>query len=1045
VGTILCRSLDPQPRRQGLRSRLVLLLSLLAAGLIGAPALSAQETGTIAGRVTDATTAQPLASAQVTIADLQIGVLTQQNGRFILLNVPAGTHTVTVQRIGYRDGTAAVTVVAGQSVAQDFTIEEEALALDEIIVTGTPGGTQRRAIGNSVARVDAAAISEQAVVTNVQEMLAGRTPGLRFGRVDGQVGGGSGITIRGVASVELGSQPLIYIDGVRVDNSAERGPDTGSASGNSSALGDLNPEEIESIEVIKGPSAATLYGTEASAGVIQIITKRGGVGAPEFTFEVGQGTNFMVDPAGTLGTQYVCAIVATQCPEDQLLTFNMYEEANDYLRHQGRYAGLDLPYEARDEDLFGYGYSQRYNLSAQGGSEQVRYYLSGGWEDETGIVDYNTNTAANIRANVTVLMTDNLNLDVSTAYGQGMTRYATIDGEGGVWHQLVWAKGGTLPGIPGRADSGTGFLGFQERWPQDIEKADITREFSRFTGSATATHNPYEWLTQRLTFGIDRGWDTNTEFLPMGANIPESPAGALNYARPLTQNVTFDYAASLIWRATEAIGTTTSFGAQYYSRFEEELLNYGKGFITPSQRVIDQTEFGDRTIDFTSIENKSLGFYVQEELSYQDRLFLTGAVRADDNSAFGSEFDLQYYPKLSASWVISEEPFWNFDLVNSLRLRTAWGQSGRQPDTFASQTLYGPMLGPNGNGLIPTNIGNPEVGPEVSTELEAGFDVALLDQRLSGEFSYYRTKTEDLLVDQALAPTTGLTLDRQANLGSMENQGWEVSLNARVVEQSNFAFDLAVAADHTTNEITSLGEEITPSGNFQLGWPYPNVSSDYIIRDAELDENGSVIRESVMCDGGVPAVPGGPPINQGGETIPCSEYQQEGILLGPAYPTYTFRVSPTFTILNNLQLYALAEGNYGRWIASTDAEYACRFYFSCKANVVKTDANFVAGNTTFQYDDRYRGRFPADFWKLRQVGMRYNLPQSLVSRTGADRASLSLTANNIWTFWQKTETDLAGNAIYDPEYTINGDSPQQTALWEMPGIASFNAAIRITF
>jgi len=1013
--------------------------------LVGVPALSAQETGTITGRVTDAVTAQPLASAQVTIPELQIGVLTQQNGRFILLNVPAGTHTVTVQRIGYRDGTAAVTVVPGESVTQDFQIEEEALALDEIIVTGTPGGTQRRALGNSVARVNAAQIAEQAVVTNVQEMLAGRTPGLRFGRVDGQVGGGSGITIRGVASVSLGSQPLIYIDGVRVDNSAERGPDTGSASGNASALSDLNPEEIESIEVTKGPSAATLYGTEASAGVIQIITKRGAVGAPEFTFEVTQGTNFMMDPEGTLGTQYVCAIVAKQCPEDQVLEFNMYKEANDYLRHQGRFAGLDLPYPARDEDLFGYGHSQTYNLSARGGTDQVRYYLSGQWQDETGILDYNTNRGTNIRANVTVLLSDNLNLDVSTGYGQGETRFATIDGEGGVWHQLVWAKGQFLPGIPTLNTSGTSFLGFQERWPQDIERTDITRDYSRFTGSATATHNPVDWFTQRLTFGVDRGWDTNKEYLPGNANIPEAPMGALNYGRPITQNVTFDYAGSANVRLTESLSTTTSIGAQYYTRFFEEVNNYGKGFPTEVQTVIDQTEFGERTIDFSSIQNKSLGFYVQEELNWEDRIFLTGAVRADDNSAFGSNFDMQYYPKLSASWVISEEPFWNLGPVDNLRLRGAWGKSGRQPDTFASQTLYGTMLGPNGNGLIPTTAGNPDIGPEVSTELEVGFDVAMFDQRLAGEFSYYQTKTEDMLVNQSLAPSTGLTGNRQSNLGEMKNWGWEVSLNARVMELQQAALDINFAADHTKNEIVSLGEGVLPTGNFQIGWPYPNISSDYIIREAELDADGNVIRESVMCDGGVPAVPGGPPIMQGGETIPCSEYNTDGILLGPAYPTHTFRVSPTLTLGNNLQLFALAEGVYGRWIASVDAEYACRFYATCRQNVVKTDAKFLAGINTFTYDDRYRGRYPADFWKLRQVGFRYNLPQSIVGRSGADRASLSVTANNLWVFWQKTKTDLGGAPIYDPEYTINGNSPQQTALWEMPGIASLNASIRITF
>jgi TonB-dependent SusC/RagA subfamily outer membrane receptor len=236
--------------------------------------------------------------------------------------------------------TQEVSVGGGATVVQDMTLTEEALQLQEVIVTGTVGQTQRRALGNSVERLSASAVTEQAPITSLQSLMSARTPGLRFGRVDGQVGGGSTVSIRGVSSVALGSQPLIYIDGVRVQNSAELGPDTGSASGNSSALGDINPDQIESIEIIKGPSAATLYGTEASAGVIQIITKRGSVGAPEFTIETTQGTNFMLHPQETLGTQYACDIVATQCPAANIVGVQLYDEAGDYLRREGRFAGL---------------------------------------------------------------------------------------------------------------------------------------------------------------------------------------------------------------------------------------------------------------------------------------------------------------------------------------------------------------------------------------------------------------------------------------------------------------------------------------------------------------------------------------------------------------------------------------------------------------------------------------------------------------------------------------------------------------------------------
>lgn len=1044
-----------------LRSKLARASGALAVALAAAaPGLDAQ--GTIAGRVVDAQSGQTVPAAQVFIAALDVGVLTQQNGGYLLLNVPAGTHTVTVQRIGYRESTQQVTVTTGQTTVVDFRISEEALQLDEIIITGTAGGTQRRALGNSIEVLSASDVMEQAPITSIQGLMSARTPGLRFDRSDGQVGGGSGITIRGVSSVSLGSGPLIYVDGVRVNNDQTVGPNTGS-SVSASALNDLNPDDIESIEVIKGPSAATLYGTEASAGVIQIITKKGNVGAPVFEFSITQGTNFMRDPAGTLGTQYACRVLASQCPEDQIVSYNMYNEASDYLRGTGRFANLPRqPWYAanfenlsRDGDLFQNGRDQRYNMSVTGGVEQVRYYVGASLSDQVGIVEYNTNKQAALRANVQLVLSPSVNVDVSTGYTQGDTRFATVDEEGGIWHQLVWSRGYNLPGMVNDIAAtttvdetlGRGFLGFQERFPKSYEDTEISRDYSRFTGSATATHRVGDWFTQRLTFGLDKGTATDNEFLPGALDFANAGTGALRYGRPIDENVTFDYSASGRYRVTEDFGTNTSVGARFYRRFAENVINYGSGFPTSVQTVIDQTEFGNRQVDFSSIENRTLGFFVQEELSWQDRIFVTAAISGDDNSAFGANFQMQYYPNVQASWVLSEESFWSIDAINSLRLRGAWGKAGRQPDTFASQTLYGTLIGPNGNGLIPTTAGNPDIGPEVSTEIEGGFDIALFDDRLAAQVSLYKITTNDMLVNQSLAPSTGLTGTRQANLGTMENHGWEASIDARVYQSQSVAFDLTLSADYTTNEIKSLGEDILPTGNFQIGWPFPNTATDYLLRSAELNAAGTSLNvASAMCDNGVPAVPGGPRIMPGGETVPCSQYNEAGILLGPAYPNYSFHVAPTVTLFNDLQIYALAEGQYGKWVASVDAQYACSIYRSCLKAVERTDAMFLAGNLAGPYaDDRYQGRYKGDFWKLRQLGARYSLPRDMAARVGADRISLSVAANNVFRLWQRGDVDRAGNPIYDPEYAINGNDPQATALWEMPSIGSINATLRVTF
>lgn len=1041
MGTILCRSLDPQPRRQGLRSRLVLLVSLLTAGLVGVPALSAQETGTITGRVTDAVTAQPLASAQVTIPELQIGVLTQQNGRFILLNVPAGTHTVTVQRIGYRDGTAAVTVVPGESVTQDFQIEEEALALDEIIVTGTPGGTQRRALGNSVARVNAAQIAEQAVVTNVQEMLAGRTPGLRFGRVDGQVGGGSGITIRGVASVSLGSQPLIYIDGVRVDNSAERGPDTGSASGNASALSDLNPEEIESIEVIKGPSAATLYGTEASAGVIQIITKRGQIGAPEFTLTTRQGAYFMPDPEGMLGTQYYCQPFddgrprSGRCPDDLIRTYNIYAHERDY----------------NGNEVFQYGHGQGYNLSVRGGTDQVRYFLSGDWSDDQGVVAWNYDESLAGRANITVLFGDALTVDVNAGYVEGKTRYeSATPGQGGVMNDMKWARGERLnsvldalglPDHPGQA-----LRGFQEHTPEDHAMIESTREYNRFTGSIQLQHTVGSWLTQRLVTGLDKSWDTNTAFHPLvpgNQRFSEFALGQIIKATPEVTTQTVDYGATARLRLTESIGTATSVGLQYNARLREQLETTGRGFSVPVQTTVNQTAQANLEVDYDYVENKSFGVYVQEELSLNDRLFLTAAVRADDNSTFGSDFDLVYYPKFSLAWVISEEPFWNMSFINSMRLRAAWGEAGRQPDALSGQFIYVAFPGPGGSaGLRPSQPGNPLVGPERTSEIEAGLDIALLNDRLSGEFTYFDARTRGAITDDPIAPSYGFPGTYDRNLGEIHNWGFEGSLDARVVERPEVAFDLGGSVSYIRNEVVKLGGSLE-SPNFQEGHPYPAVVGTVVLWAEPGPDGYGYNPDTALCDGGT----GRRGNLRGGEPVLCSTVPELQLLYGPSVPPWTFTLAPTLTLFSNLQLFLLAEGQYGGWFADIQTEYAHRNFNTYKS-LCKCDPIYEAAQNGAFDDERYNGRVEARFWKAREFGFRYNLPPSLLQRFGPDRASISVSARNWWTIWNGTKTDLGGGVIADPESRAQASGQTGGTLtntYAVPGIANISASLRVTF
>ncbi|MQA90808.1 MAG: TonB-dependent receptor plug domain-containing protein [Gemmatimonas sp.] len=996
--------------------------TLVAAGLVavlGTTSVAAQ-TGTVTGRVTDAQSLQPLGAAQVSISDLGIGALTQLNGRFILINVPAGTHTVSVQRIGYGSAEATVTVTADESVSQDLAITEEALALDEVIVTGTPGGTRRRAIGNAVTRLDAAEVVEARPIQTMQDILQGRSPGVAFGRSSGNVGEGSFMRIRGVSSFELGAQPLIYVDGIRMDNSIELGPSTPNLmqTSGASALDDLNPNDIETIEIIKGPAAATLYGTEASAGVIQIITKKGQAGAPQFELGVTQGSAFYMDPAGMIGDQWTCAS-RLPCPESDLIRFNILEAA-----------------EARGEKPLGTGYNQSYALSVRGGSDIVNYFVSTDWNDQTGVVDYNWSKRFSGRANLGILMSDEINLNVSLGYISGDTRFASGSLEGGgFWPHLMWASGRDMDGEQ---------RGYVSVRPEEFATVETTRDNTRFLGSVTLTHNPFDWLQHRFIVGIDRADEVDQILFPRDANRPFGALseGEVTLTRPLNTIYTFDYSASAVYGLNDAISLTSSVGLQYFSEERNEVSTIGRVFPASSIRSLEGAT--SKVSDQEFEQNKSLGLFVQQELSWNDRIFLTGAVRGDDNSAFGADYDAAIYPKLSATWVASEESFWNSDLFSSFRLRAAWGKAGRQPGTFDAVTLFSPAVGSGGLPSIqPDSYGNPDLGPEVSTELELGFDAGFFNDRVSAEFTYYSQKIEDALVDVPLSPTSGFPGNERANLGRLDNHGYELAVNARALESTGVDFDLGFSLAYTMNEIKDLGGRAA-TNSLRLGFPHPNRTTDYIVG---LEDGG------LLCDAGVSLAPD-PDLadiygyESGGATVPCDQTEDYEVLLGPAFSPWTWTTDATLTLFNNLQIFGMVDAEHGRWINdynTTCRTTACGFP-NTRESLTLDDPIYVesvlrAGD--HPNDDRYRSDSDASYIRLRELGARYTLPSRF--NLGVDRATLTVAARNLWYLWTKQETLLDGYTKIPTPETSDPTSDDGFSLFQWPALTSFELGLRVAF
>jgi hypothetical protein len=749
----------------------------------------------------------------------------------------------------------------------------------------------------------------------------------------------------------------------------------------------------------------------------------------------------------------------------------------------------------------------------------VRYFLSANYDNEEGFVYYNTDETFRLRANVGVVFNQNFSLDVSTGFVDGYTVFTSgTVGDGSEWQDMVWSNGFFLDRVTpfGTTGSNSRLGGFQEHLPSDIADTEVTRDYTRFTGSATLNFTTGDFnignigarITQRAVIGVDKGWEVNRNlFLKEDGIIPQSlidycasaeriaatggPAncapptwgsvytetsdGEMTYERPINTNLSVDYALSAALDVSDDFSLTSSAGAQYYTRVEDEFSNSGQGFASLLSTTINQISQSRIATTYRYVENKSLGLYLQQEIGWRDRVFLTGALRFDDNSTFGTEAPAQKYPKVSGTWVVSEEGFWNFDFINSMRLRGAWGKAGRQPSALAGFNVYAAEPGPGGAPAIrPSSPGNPTVEPEIGTELEVGFDVALLDDRLSGEFTYYTKKTENVLLGIGLPSSYGFPGNVDSNVGRIDNWGWEAQISARLYESDAFSFDVDFAGDHSDNEIKDLGS-YAGSGplGIQIGYPWPNRTIDDRVVNAEFDTTSPTCSPALLaagtrclyttnafgagiyaeCDAGVSLAPAGTPAAElgkyglmpGGALEQCGAIPNSYLFAGRGFATYTWSVGPRIGLFQNqLQVFALAEGQYGR-LGDDSGHLWGHNYNGSEVSRTEDDAKWVAQDratgTGCNFD---KCMFDASFWKLREVGFRYTLPSSIVSRTGASRASLAVSARNVWTIWV-AQSQISGMQVTDPEF---GDSTSLTGggnFYTQPPLTNINMTLRVTF
>lgn len=909
---------------RGIRTLIAVTVLLAGASI---PAM-AQQTGSIRGQVVAQATLRPLSGVQVVVTGTSRGVLTDERGQFLLVGVPAGSHDLRVQHLGYGSVGRTIRVVGNGAVEANFELSERAIALDGIVVTGQPGETRRREVGAAVASIEADRRVRENGIGTLNQLLQGREPGVTSIGASGTAGAAGTLVLRGMTSVTQTNSPAVYIDGVRIDTSEKPLFLLGLGGQTTSRLNDIDPADIERVEVVRGAAASALYGSEASSGVIQIFTKKGVPGESTISASMKYGATRIPD------------VFPVTHPDPQ------YPSANDLLQ-TGAY--------------------RQANVSLRGGTERIRHYVSASYLGDEGSFPSNSFDRANGTLSLWLMPHENVTAEVFSklAWSQAQLPY----NDNHVLGPLINILAGN-PEARGSATDPWGGLFLPGSYVLDIDNTDETY---RYTGGLTVEHRIAEGLSHKATVGGEFVAGEGVTIWPYAPN-PLAPQGARLTAdrEGLSGNV--DYSANWTTPVGESFESSLSFGAQVRSYSDHRVYANGAGFVAPYLQLLGATT-GQWEVDEEILEYTTGGLFVQEQVGLNDRLFVTAGVRVDGSSAFGDNLGLQAYPKLSASWVASDEPWFNVAPVSELRFRGGYGLAGTLPGAFDAQRTYLPFTAGGGRPALGVGeIGNPDLAPETTREWEAGVDAELFTGRLSLSASYYDQETQDALLRRPVAPSLGSSATQLTNLGTIRNRGVELSSRATLLQTSLLSWSASASYAWNENEVVDMGG----------------------VAPIVIDRFGTTMREGYPIGAkwqrvSVGTAPSGFPIPS-----------DTAVYLGTGVPVHTGSLESRVT-LGNFDVFGNAQWAAGHVVTNNTRSYMTlrgageEFHSVFAANDYNPGAPEVQqlfARASLLGDFTEAG----DWMKIRELGLSYSLPGSLASRIGADRAAITLSGRNLFTF-----------------------------------------------
>ncbi len=776
----------------------------------------------VSGKVTNQKDNSGIEGISIVIKGTRNGVVSDNLGGFTLKLNNNNAITLVASGVGFKAQELNVDP-SKMATGLNIVLTEQFSKLDEVVVTGTAAGTTKRQLGSYVSSVSAEDLGKGAS-GNVLAALQGKTAGAQIIQNSGDPAGGMSVRLRGISSVLSSSEPLYIVDGVIINNATNRVTNTSSNYDGGNFVGsigqnrmvDINPADIERIEVLNGAAAAATYGSRANAGVIQIFTKRGKSGAAKVSFsstfissalrkklDVNQAPTKFGGPTDGVGAQTQDILTPTLTNTTNVTRYDY----QDYIFRDA--SGTDN------------------TLSVSGGNDKTKYYFGGSYYNNQGIIKNTDFQRFSFRSNIDQIINKWISMNMGLNYtnssanekpdGQSFfspTNAVTILGN---FHD-IWTRdaNGNIKAVGnfGRTNPVSIIEDFKQK-----------QSTNRILANFGLKLKPMKGLTVDYTMGIDNYAQNGTTYIPpyaynvnpafFGGGISLDPTlnGYASNASNHFFQINHDLSANYNFDITSDINSTTQVGySQQYEKSTYALLQ-GRGFA-PFIETVNGASTPIPGIDDRS-EISVSGLYVQQNFKFKNQLFLTGAVRRDGSSVFGANQRNQTYAKASASYIISSTEFWNslglskaFDLF---KVRVAYGESGNLTGigAYSRFNTYGvnTYLGRSALNSSST-LANENVKPERQAEVEYGMDLAMLNNRVGLTVNVYNKKVTDLLINRQLAPTNGFAslLD---NFGSLENKGYEIMLSLTPVQTKDFKWEVTTIYNHNENKATKIGQALT--------------------------------------------------------------------------------------------------------------------------------------------------------------------------------------------------------------------------------------------